>query len=157
MKERQVRKTKKSPEDLLKLAESGDGNAMLEYSEYLRDIQNLKEAHEWHTKAAKSGIPKAMEEEGNFILYGWVEGNLTETFNYYKKAAESGYKKAYGDLGVCYLYGWGTEKNIEEAKICFKRESRRNYRRLLKLLSIKENEIVFKSEVALRVIRNFHN
>lgn len=33
-------------------AESGDAQAMLEYSECLKEFYSLKESHEWHTKAA---------------------------------------------------------------------------------------------------------
>ena len=75
----------KKYEELRKKAESGDAQAMLEYSEYLQKYHGLQEAHEWHTKAAKAGNPRAMAEEGNFILYGWVEGTLEEALEYYKK------------------------------------------------------------------------
>ena len=64
--------------NLKKKAESGDANAMLEYSEYLQKYHGLQEAHEWHTKAAKAGNPRAMAAEGKFILYGWVEGTLED-------------------------------------------------------------------------------
>ena len=65
-------------------AESGDAQAMLEYSVYLQKYHTLQEAHEWHTKAAKAGNPRAMAEEGNFILYGWISGSLCDAFEYYK-------------------------------------------------------------------------
>ena len=49
-------------EELRKKAESGDAQAMLEYSEYLQKYHGLQEAHEWHTMAAKAGNAKAMVE-----------------------------------------------------------------------------------------------
>ena len=94
-------------EELRKKAESGDAQAMLEYSQYLLKCHGLQEAHEWHTKAAKAGNPRAMAEEGNFILYGWVEGTLEDAFVYFRKASELGERKSFSDLGDCFLYGWG--------------------------------------------------
>ena len=43
-----------------KNAESGDANAMFEYSMYLRKYHSTQEAHEWHTNAAKAGNPSKM-------------------------------------------------------------------------------------------------
>ena len=71
--------------DMKLKAESGDAEAMFEYSEYLQKFQSLQGAHEWHTKAALAGNPKAMGEEGNFILYGWIEGTLEDAFDYFRK------------------------------------------------------------------------
>ena len=85
----------KKYEELRKKAESGDAQAMLEYSEYLQKYHGLQEAHKWHTKAAKAGNPRAMAAEGNFILYGWVEGTLEDAFEYFKKASELGERKAF--------------------------------------------------------------
>lgn len=110
--------------EIKKKAFSGDPKALYDYSEFFmhgshkRDALHL--AHEWHTKAAKAGYPKAMGEEGSFIIHGWAPGTLKDAFEYYVKAYENGYKMASWGLGDCYYYGWGTERSLEKARYYYK-------------------------------------
>ena len=96
--------------EIKKKAFSGDPKALYDYSEFFmhgshkRDALHL--AHEWHTKAAKAGYPKAMGEEGSFIIHGWVPGILEDAFNYYTRAYEARYKIDYCGLVDCYYNGW---------------------------------------------------
>ena len=124
---KKAREWNKKNKDILEInkkAFSGDSKALYDYSEffmhgsYKRDALHL--AHEWHTKAAKAGYPKAMGEEGDFIIHGWVAGTLEDAFEYYTKAYENGYKMASWGLGDCYYYGWGTERSLEKAKYYYK-------------------------------------
>lgn len=117
----------KNPKDIKELEKkpfSGNPKALYDYSEYiLHDSHNenaLLLSHEWHTKAATAGYPKAMAEEGDFIIHGWVPGSLEDAFEYYAKAYESGYKLASWGLGNCYYYGWGTERSLEKARYYYK-------------------------------------
>ncbi len=109
---KKARKWYKNNKDILevrKKAFRGDPKATYDYSQFLmhdspkRDSLHL--AHEWHTRAAKAGYPKAMGEEGNFIIHGWVVGTMEEAFEYYTRAYESGYKMASWGLGDCFYYG----------------------------------------------------
>ena len=147
----------KNPEGLKRLAESGDAQAMLSYSEYIRETSSLKEAHEWHTKAALAGNPKAMAEEGNFILYGWVEGSLEDAFNYYKKAADAGIKDAYADMADCYLYGWGVNQDFDKAKEYFKKSSKIKYREIINRIDSEEFRKTIDGTKKLELIREFYN
>lgn len=137
-------------------AESGDALAMLEYSEYLQKYQGLQEAHEWHTKAAKAGNVRAMAEEGNFILYGWIEGSLEEALEYYKKAAEAGIKKSYAALADCYLYGWGCNQDFNKAKKCFKKASRIKHKEIIKKIDSEEFRKGIDGCKKLELIREFY-
>lgn len=137
-------------------AESGDAQAMLEYSEYLQKYHGLQEAHEWHTKAAKAGNVRAMAEEGNFILYGWVEGTLEEALEYYKKAAEVGIKKSYAAMADCYLYGWGCEQDFNKAKKCFKKASRIKHKEIIKKIDSEELRKGIDGCKKLELIREFY-
>ena len=147
----------KKYEELRKKAESGDANAMLEYSMYLRKYHSTQEAHGWHTNAAKAGVPKAMVEEGNFILYGWISGSLGEAFEYFRKASELGEKKAFSDLGDCFLYGWGCEQDFQKARECYKKASWWKHRKIIKMIDSEE----FRKEIdgckKLEFIRDFYN
>lgn len=138
-------------------AESGDSEAMQQYSEYIQKYHSMKEAHEWHTKAAKAGNPRAMVEEGNFILYGWIEGTLENAFEYFRKAAELGERKAYSDLGDCYLYGWGCDQDFRKAMECYKKASWLKHRKIIKQLS--RNDFCLKTDgkTVLEEIREFYN
>ena len=137
-------------------AESGDANAMLEYSDYLQKYYSLREAHEWHTKAAKTGNSRAMTEEGNFILYGWIGGTLEEALEYYKKAAEAGIKKSYAALADCYLYGWGCEQDFNKAKKCFKKASRIKHKEIIKKIDSEEFRKGIDGCKKLELIREFY-
>ena len=139
-----------------KNAESGDANAMLEYSMYLRKYHSTQEAHEWHTKAAKAGNAKAMVEEGKFRLYGWIGGTLEEALEYYKKAAEAGIKKSYAALADCYLYGWGCEQDFNKAKKCFKKASRIKHKEIIKKIDSEEFRKGIDGCKKLELIREFY-
>lgn len=138
-------------------AESGDANAMLEYSMYLRKYHSTQEAHGWHTNAAKAGVPKAMVEEGNFILYGWISGSLGEAFEYFRKASELGEKKAFSDLGDCFLYGWGCEQDFQKARECYKKASRWKHKKIIEQLSRKDFHLETDGKTILEKIREFYN
>ena len=140
-----------------KNAESGDANAMLEYSMYLRKYHSTQEAHEWHTKAAKAGNPRAMAAEGNFILYGWVEGTLEDAFEYFRKASELGERKAFFDLGECFLYGLGTEQDFQKARECYKKASRWKHRKIIKMIDSEEFRKGIDGVKKLDLIRDFYN
>ena len=140
-----------------KNAESGDANAMLEYSMYLRKYHSTQEAHEWHTKAAKAGNPRAMAEEGNFILYGWVEGTLEEAFVYFRKASELGERKAFFDLGECFLYGWGCKQDFQKARECYKKASWWKHRKIIKMIDSEEFKKGINECKKLEFIRDFYN
>lgn len=143
--------------DIKQKAESGDGKALLEYAEYVRKYHSLKESHEWHTKAAQAAEPKAMAEEGNFILYGWVEGSLEDAFNYYKKAADAGIKDAYADMADCYLYGWGVNQDFDKAKEYFKKSSKIKYREIINRIDSEEFRKTIDGTKKLELIREFYN
>lgn len=124
---KEARKWCKKNKNLLvikKEAFEGNPKALYDYSEYLLHDSHknghLHLAHEWHTKAAEAGFPKAMGEEGDFIIHGWVPGTLKDAFDYYTKAYESGYKMSSWGLGDCYYYGWGTERSLEKAKYYYR-------------------------------------
>ena len=138
-------------------AESGDAEAMFEYSEYLQKFQSLQGAHEWHTKAALAGNSKAMVEEGNFILYGWIEGSLEDAFDYFRKAAELGERKVFSDLGDCFLYGWGCDQDFQKARGCYKKASWWKHRKIIKQLSKKDFRLEIDGEKVLEKIREFYN
>lgn len=138
-------------------AESGDAQAMLEYSEYLQKYHSLQEAHEWHTKAAKAGNARAMAEEGNFILYGWVEGTLEDAFECFRKAAELGIRKFYADMADCYLYGWGCMQDFNKAKEYFKKASRVKYKEIIKKIDSEEFRKGIDGCKKLELIRDFYN
>ena len=147
----------KKYEELRKKAESGDAQAMLEYSEYLQKYHGLQEAHEWHTRAAKAGNAKAMVEEGNFILYGWVEGSLEEAFVYFRKASELGERKAFSDLGDCFLYGWGCKQDFQKARECYKKTSWWKHRKIIKMIDSEEFRKRIDACKKLEFIRDFYN
>ena len=138
-------------------AESGDANAMLEYSEYLQKYHGLQETHEWHTKAAKAGNPRAMAEEGNFILYGWIPGSLCDAFEYYKKSAEAGIRKSYANMADCYLYGWGTEQDFQKARECYKKASWWKHRKIIKMIDSEKIRKGIDGCKKLDLIRDFYN
>lgn len=117
---------------------------------------NIKTLEEL-TKAAKAGNPRAMAEEGNFILYGWIEGTLENAFEYFRKAAELGERKAYSDLGDCYLYGWGCDQDFQKAMECYKKASWLKHRKIIKQLS--RNDFCLKTDgkTVLEEIREFYN
>ena len=138
-------------------AESGDAQAMLEYSEYLQKYHGLQEAHEWHTKAAKAGNPRAMAEEGNFILYGWIPGSLCDAFEYYKKSAEAGIRKSYANMADCYLYGWGTEQDFQKAQEYYKKASWWKNRKIIKMIDSEEFRKGVDGCKKLELIRDFYN
>ena len=138
-------------------AESGDAHAMLEYSEYLQKYHGLQEAHEWHTKAAKAGNPRAMAEEGNFILYGWIPGSLCDAFEYYKKSAEVGIRKSYANMADCYLYGWGTEQDFQKAREYYKKASWWKHRKIIKKIDSEEFRKGIDGCKKLELIRDFYN
>lgn len=138
-------------------AESGDAQAMLEYSEYLQKYHGLQEAHEWHTKAAKAGNPRAMAEEGNFILYGWIPGSLCDAFEYYKKSAEAGIRKSYANMADCYLYGWGTEQDFQKAREYYKKASWWKNRKIIKKIDSEDFRKGIDGCKKLELIRDFYN
>ena len=140
-----------------KNAEFGDANAMLEYSEYLQKYHGLQEAHEWHTRAAKAGNPRAMAEEGNFILYGWIPGSLCDAFEYYKKSAEAGIRKSYANMADCYLYGWGTEQDFQKARECYKKASWWKHRKIIKMIDSEKFRKGIDGCKKLDLIRDFYN
>ena len=140
-----------------KNAESGDANAMLEYSMYLRKYHSTQEAHEWHTKAAKAGNPRAMAAEGNFILYGWVEGTLEDAFVYFRKASELGERKAFSALGDCFLYGWGCKQDFQKARECYKKASWWKHRKIIKKIDSEEFRKGIDGCKKLEFIRDFYN
>ena len=147
----------KKYEEVRKKAESGDANAMLEYSEYLQKYHGLQEAHEWHTKAAKAGNSRAMAEEGKFILYGWVKGTLEEAFIYFRKASEVGERKAFSALGDCFLYGWGCKQNFQKARECYKKASWWKHRKIIKMIDSEEFRKGINGCKKLELIRDFYN
>lgn len=147
----------KKYEELRKKAESGDAQAMLEYSEYLQKYHGLQEAHKWHTKAAKAGNPRAMAAEGNFILYGWVKGTLEDAFEYFRKASELGERKAFSDLGDCFLYGWGCKQDFQKARECYKKASRWKHRKIIKMIDSEEFRKGIDGCKKLEFIRDFYN
>ena len=138
-------------------AESGDANAMFEYSMYLRKYHSTQEAHEWHTNAAKAGNPKAMAEEGNFILYGWVEGSLEDAFVYFRKASELGEREAFSDLGDCFLYGWGCEQDFQKARECYVKTSWWKNRKTIEKIDSEEFRKGIDGCKKLDLIRDFYN
>ena len=138
-------------------AESGDANAMFEYSMYLRKYHSTQEAHEWHTNAAKAGNPKAMAEEGNFILYGWVEGSLEDAFVYFRKASELGERKAFFDLGECFLYGLGCKQDFQKAREYYKKASWWKHRKIIKKIDSEEFRKGIDGCKKLELIRDFYN
>lgn len=138
-------------------AESGDAQAMLEYSEYLKEFYSLQESHEWNTKSARAGSAMAMASEGNYILYGWVAGTLEDAFEYYKKSAEAGIKMSNAAMADCYLYGFGIEQNFQKARECYKKASRWKYRKIVKQLSRKDFHLETDGETVLKKIREFYN
>ena len=143
--------------DMKLKAESGDAEAMFEYSEYLQKFQSLQGAHEWHTKAALAGNSKAMVEEGNFILYGWIEGSLEDAFDYFRKVAELGERKVFSDLGDCFLYGLGCDQDFQKARECYKKASWWKHRKIIKQLSKKDFHLEIDGEKVLEKIREFYN
>ena len=147
----------KKYEELRKKAESGDAQAMLEYSEYLQKYHGLQEAHEWHTKAAKAGNPRAMAAEGKFILYGWVEGTLEDAFEYFRKASELGEREAFSDLGDCFLYGWGCKQDFQKARECYKKASWWKHRKIIRMIDSEEFRKGIDGCKKLDLIRDFYN
>lgn len=126
-KRKEARKWYKKNKNILvikKEAFEGNPKALYDYSEYLlydsHKNGHLHFAHEWHTKAAKAGYPKAMGDEGDFIIHGWVQGTLKDAFEYYLNAYESGYRMASWGLGNCYYYGWGTKRSLEKARYYYR-------------------------------------
>lgn len=154
----------KKNKNILKLkrkALSGEPKALYDYSEHLMHDSrtSLEVVHEWHTKAAKAGYPIAMGEEGDFIIYGWVQGTLEDAFNYYKKAYEAGYKRASRGLGDCYYYGWGTERSLEKAMVYYRIAKRFGIGINIKVLNKMTEEEFLKvdCEQALKKYREFYN
>lgn len=143
--------------DLKKKADSGDGVAMYEYSQYLQEYQNLQEAHEWHTRASLAEVPEAMAEEGRFILNGWIDAPLWKAVEYFRKSIAAGIKSSYRGLADCYLYGWGVEQDFEKAKRLYKKAGRFKFRKLIKKIDMEEFRDTVNGEEALRRIRGFYN
>ena len=137
---------------------SGKAQAMFEYSEYLLEDSHkndsLRLSHKWHTKSARAGYPKAMAEEGYFIIHGWVDATLEEAFDYFQKAVNAGYKKAHYGLGDCYLHGWGVEQNYEKAKYHYKK-IRMGYK--LKGITAQNIKEKIDGDQALKNDRDFYN
>lgn len=137
---------------------SGNAQAMFEYSEYLLNDSHkndsLKLAHKWHTKSARAGFPRAMAEEGYFIIHDWVSGTLEDAFNYFQKAVEAGYKKAHYGVAECYLYGWGVEQNYEKAKYHFEKIGKGNILKGITAENIKEK---IDGDRTLKNDREFYN
>ena len=163
---KKAREWNKKNKDILEInkkAFSGDPKALYDYSEFFmhgshkRDALHL--AHEWHTKAAKAGYPKAMGEEGSFIIHGWVPGTLENAFSFYYKAYEAGYKKSALGLGDCYYYGWGTERNFEKSKFYYKIAKRLGIGINMKALNKMTEEDFLKVDCdqALKNDREFYN
>lgn len=153
----------KDVQDLEGKALSGNPKALYEYSEYLLHDSHKENAlqlsHEWHTKAAKAGYPKAMGDEGDFIIHGWVQGTLKDAFEYYLNAYESGYRMASWGLGNCYYYGWGTKRSLEKARYYYRIAKRLGVginMKALKKMTEEEFEKV-DCEQALKWDREFYN
>ena len=151
-------KKNKNLKDIVQNAFSGNAQAMFEYSEYLindsHKNDSLKLAHKWHTKSARAGFPRAMAEEGYFIIHGWVDATLEDAFDYFQKAVNAGYKKAHYGVAECYLYGWGVEQNYEKAKYHFEKIGKGNILKGITAENIKEK---IDGDRTLKNDREFYN
>ena len=98
-----------------------------------------------------------MAEEGNFILYGWVEGTLEDAFEYFRKASELGERKAFFDLGECFLYGLGTEQDFQKAREYYKKESWWKNRKIIKKIDSEDFRKGIDGCKKLELIRDFYN
>lgn len=120
-------------EDIIKLAEAGDIDAMvLAVQEFvwneheffdMTDLENqiVKEKIvQYLNTAILSGNVTAMNQLGAMYAEGrLVERSPEQAFLFYKMATDHGDVIATSNLGFCYLYGTGTEKNPEEAYKAF--------------------------------------
>ncbi|KAG1465269.1 hypothetical protein G6F46_002858 [Rhizopus delemar] len=97
----------------------------------------------WYSKAAEQG-----EVEAEFALSGWyltgadgiLSQNDREAYLWARKAADKGHAKAEYAIGYYTETGTGTEKNLEEAKIWYRRAAANNYTRATKRLNELKNE-----------------
>ena len=92
-----------SKEQLLKLADKNDLEAMTQLGINLAADQDYTTAFEWFKKAGEQGYAKAQSYMG--ICYQkpfGVEKNPAEAFKWFKKAAEQGYAEAQYNMGICY-------------------------------------------------------
>ena len=84
-------------DQLLKLANSGDKNALYQLGCLAEDVGEIEKAKTWYHKAAEAGNPAALNVIG---LFAQTEGDLESARNWFEKAANAGYSMALNNLGV---------------------------------------------------------
>lgn len=88
---------------------------------YNINFQDKRKAIYWYGKAADQGDPFSQSVLAALYLEMDDEYNNPKVFNLLLKAANAGEKSAYNNLGCCYVAGWGTDRDIWEALIWFRK------------------------------------
>ena len=110
-----------------KAADKGNGCSMeaigFLYREGYGVEKNYFTALEWYKKAFQSGFLACSTLIGNLYDTGFndFKENDHEAYKWYLKAAETNYRNAIDRLGDFFRYGWGVDKNLDEAKIYYKK------------------------------------
>jgi len=115
-------------EELQKLAEQGEPNAMAKLGErYLEGKgvpQDYDKARQWFEKAAGKGIAYAMYKLGWMYAKGkGVPQDYAKTRQWYEKSAEKGYANAMARLGEMYLEGKGVPQDYDKARQWFEKSA----------------------------------
>ena len=88
---------------------------------YELNFQDKAKAIYWYEKAANQGYSLSQSFLATLYLGSNDKNNDDQVFNLLWKAANAGEKSAYNNLGYCFATGKGTNKNIQEALVWFKK------------------------------------
>lgn len=88
---------------------------------YEFNFQDKAKAIYWYEKAANQGYSLSQSFLATLYLGSNDKNNDDQVFNLLWKAANAGEKSAYNNLGYCFATGKGTNKNIQEALVWFKK------------------------------------
>lgn len=108
------------PDDLVKLAREGDGDAQYELANRLYMGKGIKKSYElarqWYEAGAEQDRPDCCLALGQ-MLVGGLGGDEDQerAAALFKKAADAGNRSAMFELGVMYAYGRGVKKNYVKA------------------------------------------
>jgi TPR repeat protein len=114
-----------------KLAEAGDSTAMgaigTMYSLGGEGLpKDVRQAAQWHLKAAKAGNSASMQSVGLDYMDGdGVQQDYEEAFNWLKQAADAGQPVAMAALGSLYGYGKGVPKDMKQAEFWLRKATTR--------------------------------
>lgn len=104
-----------------RLADEGDSTAMANVGTMYElggegVPKDLRQAAQWHLKAAEAGNPAAMQTIGlDYMVANGVPLDYAKAAEWLQRAAEAGQPMAMGAIGVLYAYGRGVPKNLDQA------------------------------------------